>query len=235
MSASVADTLGAGGVGQRSIANFVKSVDALLPAEIGVSEYQAAPPSEIANPPATIDGSDIIAMRDQARDMLEGFRGVDLASMEDVKVAQFHEMVKDTRQALSADFNEIEKSAKGELLTRLQHRNARAIASPLFDKIERVDQYTQYAFDIELLSEVAAMLPPDEAAKIIKFVPEKTTIIPAHYEPGAAVSIAAAIRKYGEASEVGEKLTRAMTRSKVGETVEIKPLKAPKPPLGGTA
>ena len=124
------------------------------------------------------------------------------------------------------DLYSIEHGIDLEIERRMRERNARAIAHPSFEKIELEEQFTSYMFDKDALSEAAAIFKTlgkdDEAAKLIKHVPEQTTVVPAHYEPGKAVSILALREKYGSTPGVGEALARALSRQSLGTKLIVK-------------
>jgi len=104
--------------------------------------------------------------------------------------------------------------------------------------IEREEIFSAYAFDIARLKEVAAKLPDDQRAKLLKYTPERTVVVPEAYEPGAAVSFTALIKKYaGTQTEIDVK--SCFTRSKLGDKLKIKPrvdtMKSVTPTLGEAA
>jgi hypothetical protein len=120
-----------------------------------------------------------------------------------------------------------------EIERRIRASGGRAMPHPKYE-IELVEEFGPYVYDFDLLNAAAKLLPNNERAKVVKHVPEWTETHAAHDEVGAAVSISALIRKYGEISEVGILLRDAMKREKTGERLKIKERKAALPP-GGTA
>lgn len=129
--------------------------------------------------------------------------------------------MKQTLDEIREEFGAVIIGLEIETRKRLEKRGARSIANPRFS-VELVDEYEPYRYDLDLLRAAATMLPAEEAAKIVKFVPEMTETVAAHYVPGAAVSIAALVKKYGDTSEVGKALSTAMTRNKTGDKLVVK-------------
>ncbi|GAC1388033.1 MAG: hypothetical protein NVSMB31_01350 [Vulcanimicrobiaceae bacterium] len=148
-----------------------------------------------------------------------------LESMPDADVVKFSEMAKDARRNASEMFSTVSDEAIRIVKARLLKRGATEIKDPSFEKCKLEDQFTPYAFDIEKLQAAAKLLNSDDAKKVVKFVPETTTTVPAHYEAGNPVSIAAIIRSAGAESAVGKLLSEAMTRSKVDEKLVVKMVK----------
>jgi hypothetical protein len=126
----------------------------------------------------------------------------------------------------SNEFKQIGHAIDLEFERRLRERGARSLPHTKFDKIELDDQWSAYEADFEALNEAAQILRAlghdDEAAKIAKHVPERSTIVPAHDEYGAPVSIAALIRKYGDKSQIGMLLLRGLKRQHLGTKLVIK-------------
>lgn len=152
----------------------------------------------------------------------------------DEEVALFADMVKtimdDERDKLGAILN----AAKLELLRRMQERGARAIPSPLFEKIEREDEFAPYVADFDKLSEAKKLLKEDEAAKLFTHYAGGMVWTPPRDEAGNANAINAIIKKYGidketgePTSEVGKLIREGFYHVKTGEKVVIKSL--PKP------
>lgn len=139
------------------------------------------------------------------------------------------EMLLDYRAALEeqrTDLRTVEHAIDLEVERRLRERGARALLHPSFDKVELEEQHTAYAFDVSALCEAAVILrqlgKEDEAAKLVKLVPEQTTIVPEHYEPGNPRSITALREKYGQTPGIGSALGRAMNRQSLGSRLVIK-------------
>lgn len=113
-----------------------------------------------------------------------------------------------------------------EIERRMIERKARTIAHPAFEKIELVEQFT-YEYVNDGLREAAEILKSlgksDEAKKLIVHVPERTTVIPAHDEPGKTVSILALAERYGNTPGIGAALAGAIVRKSLGTKLVIKP------------
>lgn len=125
------------------------------------------------------------------------------------------------------DLKTIEHKINLEIERRLRERGARELPHPKFEKIAIEDDFSPYVPDFGALNEAAkilrAMGHDDEAVKIVKHVAEDVTIVAEHDEYGNPVSIAALIRKYGPKSQIGELLTRGLTREKTGSRLVVKP------------
>jgi hypothetical protein len=130
------------------------------------------------------------------------------------------------REHVSTVLGDYINAGKQEIERRLKENGGRAIAHPAAEKIELEEQFAQYVWDMEALRAAARWLRERgkdvQAAKIIKHVEEQTTIQPAHDEPGAPVSVNALLREYGETSDLGKLLKKAMTRDKTGERLIFK-------------
>lgn len=155
--------------------------------------------------------------------------GLDVGTLTDAQLPLLRAMLLDDISENRDPRTILVAQAEAEIKKRLLERGAKAL--PVTTHIvELEDQYTPYVFDLDKLRAARAMLPDDEAAKILKFVPELIPApIPEHYDPGPAVSINAIINKYGvdddgnPTSEVGKLLKEAMTRQKTDVKLIIKP------------
>jgi hypothetical protein len=76
--------------------------------------------------------------------------------------------------------------------------------------------------DVKAAKEAQALLPEDEAKKLVRHVPAE--IIPAYDELGNVNSINALKRKYPKDTEVGELLERAYHKPQIGETLDFQRL-----------
>lgn len=139
-------------------------------------------------------------------------------------------MLGDYRAAVlehAAEFKAIAHRIDAEFERRLRERGAREIAHPKFDKIALEDQWSAYTADYPALLEAQRLLKAagkdEDAAKIVKHIAEQVTVVEAHLEYGAAVSIAALIRKYGDESEIGQLLLRGLSRTALGSKIVVKP------------
>lgn len=124
------------------------------------------------------------------------------------------------------DLYSVQHAIDLEIERRMRERNARTIAHPAFEKVELVEQVT-YEYTNDALLEAAEILKSlgkdEEARKLIAFVPERTTVIPAHYEAGKTVSILALAERYGNTPGIGSALARAIVRKPLGSKLVIKP------------
>lgn len=158
--------------------------------------------------------------------------GLDVAKLSDAELPMLRSMLlddiaeyKDPRVLLIAQCEAVMRK-------RMLERGAHALPSSTHI-VALEDQYTPYAYDLEGLKKAAAMLPDDEAAKVVKHVPELTTTVPAHDEPGMTVSIAALIKKYGvdddgnPTSDVGKALAASMKRDPLDPKLVVKPRPQP--------
>jgi hypothetical protein len=133
-------------------------------------------------------------------------------------------------QSLREQFTNDINAGKDEFLRRLKARGAKAIPHQEFD-IELDPVYTAYVVNLEKLREAAKLLAPEEAAKVVIHVPEFIPDpVPAHDEPGSAVSINALIKRYTVDSEVGKLLSLGLTRDHIDDKLIFKRKPAPKPP-----
>jgi hypothetical protein len=125
------------------------------------------------------------------------------------------------------DLKLIEHAIDIEIERRLRERNARELPHAKFAKIALEDQWSPYVANFDDLHAAVRMLKElgrdEDAAKVVKHVAELVTVIPAHYEYGNPVSIAALIRKYGDESEIGKLLTSGLTRTHLGTKLLVKP------------
>ena len=147
--------------------------------------------------------------------------GIDLPSASDDRIIELVQMAEDELARIKDQFSSFITAGKNELEKRLTERGATAIPSTTHE-ITLVPQWSAYRYDLELLKDAARNLPEEEAAKIIRHIPEQ--VIPAHDEPGAAVSISALAKKYA-GSEVGITLAEAQQRDSLGVKVVVKPRK----------
>ncbi len=131
------------------------------------------------------------------------------------------DFLSDTLEALTeikAIGQTVTSAALDEFGKRMRADNARAIPDAVYT-IALEQLFTEYEYDIDSLVQAATMLPPKEAAKVVRYVPEET--IPAHYEPGHPRSIATLAEKYGD-QPVGKLLKAGMQRKPLGEKVVFK-------------
>ena len=144
--------------------------------------------------------------------------GVDLATASDDRIIALVQMAEDELARVKDQFAAFISAGKNELEKRMIERGATAIPSTTHE-VTLVPQWSAYRYDLDLLKDAARNLPEDEAAKIIRHIPEQ--IIPAHDEPGAAVSISALAKKYA-GSEVGITLAQAQQRDSLGVKLVLK-------------
>ena len=144
--------------------------------------------------------------------------GIDLPSASDDRIIELIQMAEDELARVKDQFTSFIAAGKNELEKRLTERGATAIPSTTHE-VTLVPQWSAYRYDLELLKDAAKNLPEEEAAKIIRHVPEQ--VIPAHDEPGAAVSISALARKYA-GSEIGITLAEAQQRDSLGVKLVMK-------------
>ena len=94
-------------------------------------------------------------------------------------------------------------------------RGARSVPHKLYDVLIE-PEYVADPPDFDALREAQKHLPDDEAAKVIRHVPEfSPDPIPAYDEPGLAVSIAALRRKYA-GTIVDELREKGLRKRQVG-------------------
>ena len=146
------------------------------------------------------------------------FGGVDLAAASDDRIIALVQMAEDELSRVKDQFTQFIAAGKNELEKRMTERGATAIPSQTHE-VKLEPQWSAYRYDLDLLKDAAKNLPEEEAAKIIRHIPEQ--IIPAHDEPGAAVSISALAKKYA-GSEVGITLAQAQQRDSLGEKLVLK-------------
>ncbi len=144
--------------------------------------------------------------------------GIDLPSASDDRIIELVQIAEDELARIKDQFTSFIAAAKNELERRLIDRGATAIPSTTHE-VTLVPQWSAYRYDLALLKDAAKNLPEEEAAKIIKRVPEQ--VIPAHDEPGAAVSISALAKKYA-GSEIGITLAEAQQRDSLGVKLVMK-------------
>lgn len=143
---------------------------------------------------------------------------LDIRSASDDRVIDLLAMAEEELARVKSDFGSFIQAAKNELERRMVERGASAIPS-LTHEIRLEPEWSQYRYDIEKLRDAARNLPEEEAAKILRHVPEQ--VIPAHDEPGPAVSISALAKKYA-GSEIGITLAEAQQRDSLGFKVVVK-------------
>lgn len=150
--------------------------------------------------------------------------------MDDVDVALVCQMMSDFRKSFTESIDECVFHTKHELKRRMLARGARAVPSPHFKRIEIEDVYTPYTYNVDKLREAKALLSEDDGNKLVTFVPERTEVIPAHWEPGNPNSIKAIVKKFGldadgnATSEVGKLIQAGMHHQKTDEKLVIEPL-----------
>ncbi len=153
--------------------------------------------------------------------MLNAVGQLDIRAASDDRVIDLLAMAEEEYARVKNDFGSFIQAAKNELERRMIERGATAIPSQTHD-IRLEPEWSAYRYDLEKLRDAARNLPPEEAAKILKHVPE--VVIPAHDEPGPAVSISALAKKYA-GSEVGITLAEAQQRDSLGVKIVVKPRK----------
>jgi len=109
---------------------------------------------------------------------------------------------------------------RNEILRRLRERGARALPHPDYE-CERKDEYSSWDYDIPTLQEAAPLLNDEERAKILKWIDERITVDPAHWEPGHPKSIQALIDKYS-GTKVAHLLEKARQRKFIREVLVFK-------------
>ena len=144
--------------------------------------------------------------------------GVDLATASDDRIIALVQMAEDELSRVKDQFTQFIAAGKNELEKRMTERGATAIPSQTHE-VKLEPQWSAYRYDLDLLKDAAKNLPEEEAAKIIRHIPAR--IIPAHDEPGAAVSITALAQKYA-GSEVGITLAQAQQRDSLGVKLILK-------------
>ena len=144
--------------------------------------------------------------------------GIDIPSASDDRIIELVQMAEDELARVKDQFTSFIAAGKNELEKRLTERGATAIPSTTHE-VTLVPQWSPYRYDLALLKDAARNLPEEEAAKIIRHIPEQ--VIPAHDEPGAAVSITALAKKYA-GSEVGVVLAQAQQRDSLGVKLVMK-------------
>lgn len=153
-------------------------------------------------------------------------RKLELPALSDQMLGDYLGAIADERETL----DEVEHGIKLELRRRAAERGGREIMHPRFEKLGLEDQFTSWVYDIDLLRKAQKLLldngKDEEAAKILRHVPENVTVIAAYDEAGNSTSIDSIIRRFGEDSEVGKLLVAARSRSKLEDKLVIKPRKA---------
>lgn len=136
----------------------------------------------------------------------------------DAELISFRVLAADEKARLAEMMGTYVDTADAILELRMRERGAKSIPHPEYE-IALDEKHSGYSYDIPALREAAAMLPAEEGAKMLKRVPEQ--VIPAHDEPGSALSIAAIARKYA-GSEVAAKIAEGMRRDSLGFRVSVK-------------
>ena len=122
-------------------------------------------------------------------------------------------------------FTAFEQAITIEIERRLKERRAdpdAKVAIPhaqLIIELEPV--FAPYIFSIEGLKKAAAMLAPEEAKKIVKYMPAHVDPVPEKWEPGLTASIKAIRDKY-PGSEVAKILEESMDHPRTGDRLTIK-------------
>jgi len=132
----------------------------------------------------------------------------------------------DRYDEIKALFEQMKNQGKGILASRMRARGAKGIPHPNV-VVELKTEYSDYIFIPDELAKARPFLKPDEAAKVVHWVPEQIIPeqrIPGHWEEGAARSITALINRY-PGSDAAKHLEAGMTRSALGEEVIFKPIK----------
>lgn len=148
---------------------------------------------------------------------------LELPALSDDLLCEYRGAVAEQRE----DLKQIEHAIDLEIERRLRDRKARELPHPKFDKIALEEQFSPYTADFAALNEAQRVLKAlgkdEDAAKVVKHVPERINVIAAHDEYGAPVSIAALIRQYGAESRIGELLIRGLSRVSLGTRLVVKP------------
>src|SRR6185437_9071847 len=99
------------------------------------------------------------------------------------------------RHRLMDFFRAIEDAGKAEIERRMRENNATELAVPGMERVALEEQFTAYMDNLDAARTAAELLraagKDEEAAKIIKHIPEETIVKPAHDQLGARVSITA--------------------------------------------
>jgi hypothetical protein len=164
-----------------------------------------------------------------------------IKEVKDEDLPRFFVMVDTMRREQSDILGAFLTSVRREMLRRMQERGADAIPDKEFE-IALDRQYTTYEFDLEKLREACVLLPSEEAAKVIKYIPEHTEVVRERWEHGAPVSITTLAKKY-RGTHVAALLTDAMKRTELEPRVVVKPRKTVRnitrtsstPSIGGAA
>lgn len=123
-----------------------------------------------------------------------------------------------------AELDAIQQRIDVEIERRMRRDNSRELAHPAFDKIELEEQFTAYVYDVEKLKAAAEKLKklgkPDDAAKLVKHVPEEVTVVPAHDAAGNPRSIASIAGRFG--GEIKTLLDAGMTRQSLGTRLVVR-------------
>lgn len=153
--------------------------------------------------------ADVIHLRTASTIAIEQLSDADLLAHRDGITAEKKEVYE--------QFCSVERLLDAEITRRIDAAGGRALVLPTGAGYELTDEYSPWAYDMAKLRDAAYLLPDSERVKVIKHVPERTEITPAHDEPGAAVSMTALAKKYGENSPFGVALAEARTRAHVGK------------------
>jgi len=128
-------------------------------------------------------------------------------------------------------FREIEEAGKAEIERRLKERGATELPTPHLAECKLEEQFTAYLDDYEAAREAERLLraagKDEDAAKIIKHVPERTIVEKAHDELGNRNSISAIVKRYGDQPNgLGHALKKIQTRESLGFKLVWKQKKA---------
>jgi len=147
---------------------------------------------------------------------------MDIKSLPDKDLLDYRLMISEHFEELKA----VEHKIDLDIRRRLEERNSRALPQAGFDKIELVEEWTPWVYNNDNLLKAKELLKEagqdEEAAKLIKKVPEQVTVIAEHYESGNPISITALRNKYGDTPGLGELLQGAMSRQSLGTRLVIK-------------
>jgi hypothetical protein len=162
--------------------------------------------------------------------ILDPFEGeqIDVTGWDDGEVLDALAQWDDLHKRYAEKFREAEASCKRILEARIRARGAKGIPHPDYE-CELEPEYGGVITDLAALREAAKLLKADEAAKVIRHVPEfRPAPVAAHDEPGAAVSIAALKKRYA-GSQVAVLLERGYSKPLIGTRFVFRRVKsAPK-------
>lgn len=152
-----------------------------------------------------------------------------VAALCDTDCIEWLARVKRKKEHIIAAFADFEDIGAAELAARMKERGAKQIPHPSIE-VALEDQFTAYRPDVDTLLEAARLCKPDEAAKLVKHIPEyqppTPAVIPEHDEAGATSSILAIAKRYpGSALET--LINAAMQRDKTGMRFVFRPVQQP--------